>query len=249
MNLWLTPYGISVDLWQIPCEGSGVPVWGHCESVADPCVELVWVSGRSLSGVGLWEGPVQGQCGCVGGFSLGHCGSVGGSLSGSVWVCLGLCVGLLGALCWISVWMWEVPLWGQCGSDPLFEGDPPLLSFLHLTAGEGQGPLHVCFLAVLSASLCVIVPAPPTQHSPLGASERTWHEAGSGAVLCAPLCELWGGAQWPRTHPFPQTLAEPPCPPWRVRCRGRTPQGENTAQAGPCPLPPQPRAWSHMWGS
>ena len=206
MNLWLTPYGISVDLWQIPCEGSGVPVWGHCESVADPCVELVWVSGRSLSGVGLWEGPVQGQCGCVGGFSLGHCGSVGGSLSGSVWVCLGLCVGLLGALCWISVWMWEVPLWGQCGSDPLFEGDPPLLSFLHLTAGEGQGPLHVCFLAVLSASLCVIVPAPPTQHSPLGASERTWHEAGSGAVLCAPLCELWGAlnglGQTPSLRPW-----------------------------------------------
>ena len=46
-----------------------------------------------------------------------------------------------------------------------------------------------------SASLLqtgTLVPAPPTQHSPLGASERTWHEAGSGAVICAPLCELWG---------------------------------------------------------
>ena len=97
-------------------------------------MELVWVSGRSLSGVsmGLWEGPVQHQCGCVGGFSLGHygsvrnpslgsvclsrslcgviggrvldqCGYVGGPSLGSVWICLGLCVGFLGALCWIIV--------------------------------------------------------------------------------------------------------------------------------------------------
>ena len=147
-------------------------------------MELVWVSGRSLSGVsvGLWEGPVQHQCGCVGGFSLGHygsvrnpslgsvclsrslcgviggrvldqCGYVGGPSLGSVWICLGLCVGFLGALCWIIVGIWEVPIWGQCGSDPLFEGDPPLLCFLHLTAGEGQGPLHIWFLAVLSVSL------------------------------------------------------------------------------------------------
>ena len=65
-----------------------VPVQGRGESVGDPCIELVWVSGRSLSGVsvGLWKGPVQGQCGCVGGFCLGTLG-----LSG-------------------------VPLWGQCGS-------------------------------------------------------------------------------------------------------------------------------------
>ena len=133
--------------------------------------------------VGLWEGPVQDQCGCVGGFCLGtlwvcqgslsgvsvdlsrsfcgffggpvldQCGYVGGPSLGSVWICLGLCVGFLGALCWISVGIWLVPIWGQCGSDPLFEGDPPLLCFLHLTAGEGQGPLHVWFLAVLSVSL------------------------------------------------------------------------------------------------
>ena len=116
MNLWLTPYGISVDLWQIPCEGSGVPVWGHCESVADPCVELVWVSGRSLSGVGLWEGPVQGQCGCVGGFSLGHCGSVGGSLSGvSVDLSRSLC-GVLGGPVLDQCGDVEGPSLGQCGS-------------------------------------------------------------------------------------------------------------------------------------
>ena len=224
--------GLSVGL----CEGS--------------CAGSLWVSGRSLSGVsvGLWDGPVQGQCGCVGGFSLGHCGSVGGSLSGSVWVCLGLCVGLLGALCWISVGMWEVPLWGQCGSDPLFEGDPPLLSFLHLTAGEGQGPLHVCFLAVLSASLCVIVPAPPTQHSPLGASERTWHEAGSGAVLCAPLCELWGAlnglGHTPSLRPWLSLHARHGgCGAEAGRPRERTQHKQAR------PLPPQPRAWSHMWGS
>ena len=191
---------------------------------------------------------MQGQCGCVGGFCLGTLWVCWGSLSGSVWVCLGLCVGLLGALCWISVGMWEVPLWGQCGSDPLFEGDPPLLSFLHLTAGEGQGPLHVCFLAVLSASLCVIVPAPPTQHSPLGASERTWHEAGSGAVLCAPLCELWGAlndlGHTPSLRPWLSLHARHGgCGAEAGRPRERTQHKQAR------PLPPQPRAWSHMWGS
>ena len=116
---------VTVGQWE-------VPVWGECGALGWPCARPVWLCGRFQFGT-LWV--------CW------------GSLSGSVWVCLGLCVGLLGALCWISVGMWEVPLWGQCGSDPLFEGDPPLLSFLHLTAGEGQVTLPICFLAVLSGSL------------------------------------------------------------------------------------------------
>ena len=108
-----------------------VPVWGECGSLEGPCARSVWVCGR---------------------FLFGDTGSVRGPSLGSVWICLGLCVGSLGALCWISVGMWKIHIWGQCGSDPFFEGDPPLLSFLHLTA-EGQGPLQVWFLAVLSVSL------------------------------------------------------------------------------------------------
>ena len=55
-------------------------------------MELVWVSGRSLSGVsvGLWGGPVQGQCGRL--------------------------------LFRDTVGVSGVPVWGECGSDPLFRG-------------------------------------------------------------------------------------------------------------------------------
>ena len=126
----------------------------------------LFICGRSLCGVsvgqwealsgvsvGLWRALCKVSVGVWEVSVWGHCGSVKGPSLGSVWICLGLCVGFLGALCWIIVGIWEVPIWGQCGSDPLFEGDPPLLCFLHLTAGEGQGPLHVWFLAVLSVSL------------------------------------------------------------------------------------------------
>ena len=82
---------ISVGVWE-------VSVWGHwvCQgSLSAVSVDL----SRSLCGV--IEGPVLDQCGDVGGPSLG-----------SVWICLGLCVGSLGALCWISVGMWEIHIWG-----------------------------------------------------------------------------------------------------------------------------------------
>ena len=105
----------------------------------------MWVSGRALCkvSVGVWEVSVW-----------GHCGSVRGPSLGSVWIRLDLCVGLLGALCWISVGMRKVPVWGQCESLwVVFVGGPPLLSFLHLTAEEGQGTLPIWFLAVLSGSL------------------------------------------------------------------------------------------------
>ena len=74
-----------------------VPVQGRCGSVGDPYAESVSVSGRSLSGVsvGLWEGPVQRQCGCVGGFSLGHCRSVRNPSLGSVCLSRSLC-GVIG---------------------------------------------------------------------------------------------------------------------------------------------------------
>ena len=142
-------YGLSVGL----CKGS--------------CAGSLWVCGRSLCrvSVGQWEVPLWSECGSLGGpcarsvwvcgrFLFGDTGSVRGPSLGSVWICLGLCVGSLGALCWISVGMWKVPVWGQCESLwVVFVGGPPLLSFLHLTAEEGQGTLPIWFLAVLSVSL------------------------------------------------------------------------------------------------
>ena len=54
--------------------------------------------------VGLWEGPVQGQCGCVGGFSLG-----------TLWVCQrslsGVSVDLSRSLCGVT----GGPVLNQCG--------------------------------------------------------------------------------------------------------------------------------------
>ena len=102
--------------------------------------------------VGLWEGPVQGQCGCVGGFCLGTLWVCQGSLSGvSVDPSRSLC-GVTGG-----------PVLDQCGyvGGPrqcgslwvVFVGGPPLLSFLHLMAGEGQGTLPIWFFAILSGSL------------------------------------------------------------------------------------------------
>ena len=78
-----------------------VPGQDRCESVGDTGAELVWVRGRSLSGVsvGLWEGPC----------------------ARSVWVCgrflFGDTVGLSG-----------VPVWGECGSVEVPVG---LLGALH----------------------------------------------------------------------------------------------------------------------
>ena len=120
-------------------------------------------------------------------------------------------------------------------------------------AGDSPHLVPCCSVRVPSVSFLQtgsLVPAPPTQRSPLGASERAWQQAGSGSMLCTPLCELWRPLDGPGHSPSPQTLAEPPCPPCRMQCRGRTSlQEENTAQAGPCPLSPQSQAWSHMWGS
>ena len=69
---------VSVGLSEVSVLGLRVPVQGRCESVVDPCVELVWVSGRP---------------------SLG-CGSLGGPCAGSVWLCgrslSGVSVGLCG---------------------------------------------------------------------------------------------------------------------------------------------------------
>ena len=88
---------VSMGLSEVSVLGLRVPVKGCCESVGDPCIELVWVSGRSLSGVsvGLWKGPVQGQCGCVGGFCLGTLWVCQGSLSG-------ISVDLSRSLCGVS---------------------------------------------------------------------------------------------------------------------------------------------------
>ena len=66
---------VSVGLSEVSVLGLRVPVQGRCESVVDPCVELVWVSGRPSLGCGslggpcagsvwvIWEVPVWGQCG------------------------------------------------------------------------------------------------------------------------------------------------------------------------------------------
>ena len=68
---------------------------------------------EALSGisVGLWEGPVQGQCGCVGGFCVGTLWVCQGSLSGvsvdlsrSLWSYRGPCAG--------SVWVYGRSLFG-----------------------------------------------------------------------------------------------------------------------------------------
>ena len=110
-----------------------------------------------------------------------------------------------------------------------------------------------CFVRVPSVSFLqtgTLVPAPLNQCSLLGISERAWQQEGSGSTLCAPLCELWMPVDRPGHSPSPQTLAEPPllCPPWRMRCRGRTSlQGENIAQAGPMSsAPTAPALVPHM---
>ena len=94
-----------------------------------------------------------------------------------------------------------------------------------------------------------LVPAPLTQRSPLGASERTSQQAGSGSMLCAPLCELWRPLDDLGHSPSPQTLAEPPplCPPWRTRCRGRTSlQRENSRSRPVSSAPTAPGLVPHV---
>ena len=139
----------------------------------------LWVYGGSLSGVSVglthssW-GPCAGSV-CVYGGSLSGV-SVG--LSRSLWGYWGPCAGSLSGL---SV--------GLTHSSRA----PPSLSSLHLTAGEGRdspGLVSCCYVSVPSVS-CLqagsLVPDPPTQRSPLGASERTWQKPGSGSKPCAPL--------------------------------------------------------------
>ena len=61
--------------------------------------------------MGLWKGPVQSQCGCVGGFCLG-----------TLWVCQG---SLSGVSVDLSRSLWRVfggPVLDQCG----YVGDPYL---------------------------------------------------------------------------------------------------------------------------
>ena len=41
---------VSVGLSEVSVLGLRVPVQGRCEFVGDPCVELVWVSGRPCLG-------------------------------------------------------------------------------------------------------------------------------------------------------------------------------------------------------
>ena len=138
-----------------------VPVWGEHGSLGGPCATSVWVCGRFQFGT-LWV--CQESLSGVSVFVEVSLWCYWGPCAGSVWVCgrslTGVSVDLSRSLCGVfggpvldHCGIWEVPIWGQCGSDPLFEGDPPLLCFLHLTAGEGQGPLHIWFLAVLSVSL------------------------------------------------------------------------------------------------
>ena len=116
---------------------------------------------EALSGVsvGLWEHSVQGQCGCVGGFCLGTLWVCRGPSRGSVWICLGLCVGFLGALCWISVVMWEVPVWGQCRSLwVVFMGTLHCCPFCTSRQEKGKGLSPSAFLLLCQGPLCVISP-------------------------------------------------------------------------------------------
>ena len=198
---------------------------GQCGCVGGFCLGTLWVCQRSLSGFSV--DLSRSLCGVIGGPVLNQCGYVGGPCLGSVWVSVGSL------------------RWGPSIA---------VLSAPHGRRRARDAPRLVpcCSVRVPSVSFLqtgTLVPALLTQCSPLGSSGRAWQQAGSGSMLCAPLCELWRPLDGLGHSPSTQTLAEPPCPPWRIRCRGRTSlQGENTAQAGLCPLPPQPRAWSHIWG-
>ena len=146
----------------------------------------LWVYGGSLSGVSVglthssW-GPCAGSV-CVYGGSLSGV-SVG--LSRSLWGYWGPCAG--------SLWVYGGSLSGVCVGLTHSSRAPPSLSSLHLTAGEGRdspGQVSCCSVSVPSVSCLqtgTLVPAPPTQRSPLGASEKTWQQPGSGSKLCAPL--------------------------------------------------------------
>ena len=150
-------------------------VLGHCEYM-----------GGSLSGVSVglthssW-GPCAGSV-CVYGGSLSGV-SVG--LSRSLWGYWGPCAG--------SLWVYGGSLPGVSVGLTHSSRAPPSLSSLHLTAGEGRDSprqASCCSVSVPSVSCLqtgTLVPAPPTQRSPPGASERTWQQPGSGSKLCAPL--------------------------------------------------------------
>ena len=191
--------------------------------------------------VGVWEVSVWGHCGSVRvnvDLSRSLCGVTGGPVLAQCGYAEGPCLG--------SVW---VSVGSLCGGPSIV-----VLSAPHGRRRAGDSPHLVpcCSVRVLSVSFLqtgTLVPAPPTQRSPLGASERAWQQAGSGSRLCAPLCELWMPLNGLGCSPSPQTLAEPPplCPSCCAEA-GLVYRGK-TAQAGLCPLPPQPRAWSHMWGS
>ena len=50
----------------------------------------------------------------------------------------------------LRVGVWEVPMWGQCGS---LCGDTPLLTFLPMKAGEGLGDL-LLLVSCCSVGVC-----------------------------------------------------------------------------------------------
>ena len=137
---------------------SGVSV-GLTHSSWGSCAGSVCVYGGSLSGVSVGlSRSLWGYWGPV----LDHCGYMGGPCLGRVWV------------------------------SPTLHG-PLRRCPLCTSRQEKGGTLHVRLLAVLSVPSvsCLqtgtLVPAPPTQRSPPGASERTWQQPGSGSKLCAPL--------------------------------------------------------------
>ena len=123
-------------------------------------MELVWVSGRSLSGVsvGLWEGPVQGQCGCVGGFCLGTLWVCQGSLSGvsvdlsrSLWSYRGPCAG--------SVWVYGRSLFGvSVGLTHSLWGALHCCPFCTSRQEKGKGLSPSGSLLFCQGPFCVISP-------------------------------------------------------------------------------------------
>ena len=97
--------------------------------------------------------------------------------------------------------VWEVPLWGQCGSLwGLLVEDTPLLAFLPTKAGKGLRTGSFWFSAVLSVSLCVTspnrhlggqLPSPPAL-----TSWCLWEDLASASLsvpaLCTPLLSSGG---------------------------------------------------------
>ena len=136
---------------------------------------------------------------------------VGGIRETSLWDALrGLWVRFL------RMGVWEVPLWGQCGSLwGLLVEDTPLLAFLLTKAGKGLRTGSFWFSAVLSVSLCVTspnrrlggqLPSPPAL-----TSWCLWEDLASASLsvpaLCTPLLSSGG-------HSVTQVPVLPSGPSW-----------------------------------